>query len=130
MIIHEATSFGSETKKHTPVWVLRPILFSKLGSLDPFFSQLVLNMTSDDYTDHIRSLISDDQTFNQSYYGAQWAVDEATSMGTAHVSVIAPDGSAVSVTSTINLQYVLSEPFSLQTQTVKTRRFYVQRVLV
>ncbi len=61
-------------------------------------------MTSDAYTAHIRAQIDDARTFNESHYGAQWAPPGATvGAGTAHESVIAPDGSAVSVTSTINL---------------------------
>lgn len=53
----------------------------------------------DGFADHIRSLISSDKTHDLQYYNITPYLD---SMGTTHVSVLAEDGSAVSVTSTIN----------------------------
>ncbi|XP_043255002.1 glutathione hydrolase 1 proenzyme-like isoform X1 [Colletes gigas] len=62
---------------------------------------LVANLTSIDYADAIRMKIKDDRTNNDPmYYGAVMSTPEDS--GTSHVSVLAPDGSAVSVTSTIN----------------------------
>ena len=47
--------------------------------------------------------ISDDHTVNNaSYYGADYYVP--SDKGTSHTSVLAPNGDAVAVTSTINLQ--------------------------
>uniref|UniRef100_A0A8C5CDD4 Glutathione hydrolase n=1 Tax=Gadus morhua TaxID=8049 RepID=A0A8C5CDD4_GADMO len=51
------------------------------------------------FADTIRDLISADRTHNDEYYNAQPLVDR---FGTTHVSVLADDGSVVSVTSTIN----------------------------
>ncbi|KAH8330016.1 hypothetical protein KR067_013255, partial [Drosophila pandora] len=49
----------------------------------------------------VRKLIQDDRTFeNMSYYGAKFAGME--DHGTGHIAVLAPNGDAVSVTSTIN----------------------------
>jgi gamma-glutamyltranspeptidase / glutathione hydrolase / leukotriene-C4 hydrolase len=60
------------------------------------------NLTSKDYALYIRSQIQDGVTFDDpAHYGAQTMPSE--NHGTAHVSVIASDGSAVSATSTINL---------------------------
>ncbi|XP_076657336.1 glutathione hydrolase 1 proenzyme [Halictus rubicundus] len=71
---------------------------------DPAFvsvDSLVANLTSTAYADSIRSKIKDNQTHsNPEYYGAVTVAPEDS--GTSHVSVLAPDGSAVSVTSTIN----------------------------
>ncbi|XP_076166612.1 glutathione hydrolase 1 proenzyme [Ptiloglossa arizonensis] len=73
---------------------------------DPDFSNgsvdaLVANLTSRDYADTIRKRIKDNVTNNNpEYYGAVTSTIEDS--GTSHVSVLAPDGSAVSVTSTIN----------------------------
>lgn len=71
---------------------------------DPHFediSSVLSNLTSDSYARLIRGKVNDHTTSNDPYdYGAVTAT--TTDAGTAHVSVLAPDGSAVSVTSTIN----------------------------
>ena len=49
------------------------------------------------------SLISDTSTNNTyEYYGAEFYMPD--DFGTAHLSIIGPNGDAISVTSTINLQ--------------------------
>ncbi|XP_047678951.1 glutathione hydrolase 1 proenzyme-like isoform X3 [Tachysurus fulvidraco] len=77
---------------------------TKLG--DPQYlniTDLILNMTSDYFADHIRSKITDKTTHPETYYGPEYFNPET--YGTTHVSVIAEDGSAVSVTSSINLHF-------------------------
>ncbi|KAM6984866.1 glutathione hydrolase 5 proenzyme [Aplochiton taeniatus] len=51
------------------------------------------------FVEGIRSLITRERTYNDSYYNLRPSSDR---FGTTHVSVLAEDGSAVSVTSTIN----------------------------
>ncbi|XP_067008802.2 scoloptoxin SSD14 [Anabrus simplex] len=72
---------------------------------DPQFvdiSSLVQNLTSPSYADLIRSSITDDKTFQDpSHYGS--VLYQPNDHGTAHISVLAPNGDAVSVTSTVNL---------------------------
>lgn len=66
-----------------------------------FADEVLANLTSDDYAEMIKGRIKDDRTSNDpEEYGAVTAT--IVDAGTAHVSVLAPDGSAVSVTSTIN----------------------------
>ncbi|KAF7389349.1 hypothetical protein HZH66_010486 [Vespula vulgaris] len=71
---------------------------------DPEFvdiERLLTNLTSNDYARIIKNEINDYETSNDpKHYGAVTAT--TMDSGTAHVSVLAPDGSAVSVTSTIN----------------------------
>jgi gamma-glutamyltranspeptidase / glutathione hydrolase / leukotriene-C4 hydrolase len=58
-------------------------------------------MTSSEYVNAIRSQIDDSKTYNDfDHYGALTANIE--DHGTAHISVIAPNGDAIAVTSTIN----------------------------
>ncbi|KAI0241003.1 Glutathione hydrolase 1 proenzyme [Lamellibrachia satsuma] len=77
---------------------------SQLGDEDFLdLSQLVANMTSDSYAANIRELIKDTMTQNVSYYGGSY--EGRTVPGTTHFNVLAQDGGAVSVTSTINTYF-------------------------
>ncbi|XP_049907018.1 gamma-glutamyltransferase 5a isoform X2 [Epinephelus moara] len=82
----EAFKFANGLKKHIR---------------DPRFSseEMARKFTEDSFAKHIQSLISSDKTHDPQYYNITPYLD---SMGTTHVSVLAEDGSAVSVTSTIN----------------------------
>lgn len=64
------------------------------------FQQLIANLTSNEYADAIRQLITDNTTHNISYYGPTF-YDRLTT-GTAHLSVVDAEGNAVAVTSTVN----------------------------
>ena len=60
------------------------------------------NLTSIDYINSIRSLINDELTNNTyEYYGAEFYQPE--DHGTSHMSILAPNGDAIAVTSTVNL---------------------------
>ncbi|XP_056624599.1 glutathione hydrolase 1 proenzyme-like isoform X1 [Triplophysa dalaica] len=74
---------------------------SELG--DPQFvkiTDIIENMTSDETARNIRSKIDDTTTKPDSYYGKD--ISPPYDSGTSHLSIIAEDGSAVSVTSSIN----------------------------
>ena len=58
-------------------------------------------MTSDSYAESIRARITDDTTHEVEYYEPEFEFVQDS--GTAHASILAADGSAVSITSTINL---------------------------
>ncbi|KAK2163380.1 hypothetical protein NP493_1465g00000 [Ridgeia piscesae] len=74
---------------------------TRLGDEDFLnISQLVANLTDDDYAATIRNLINDTMTQDMSYYGG--SSDDRNVPGTAHLNVLAQDGGAVSITSTIN----------------------------
>ncbi|XP_064092975.1 scoloptoxin SSD14-like isoform X3 [Macrobrachium nipponense] len=78
---------------------------TELGDADfvDIFS-LAKNLTSDAYAADIHEQITDDRTFQDpSHYGAVTAVDD--NHGTAHFSLLSPEGDAVSVTSTVNLYF-------------------------
>lgn len=73
---------------------------TKLGDVE--MNATFLSQFNDlQYADHIRSLIWDNQTFNDhKHYGGEFA--NAEDHGTAQMSVLAENGDALSVTSTIN----------------------------
>lgn len=71
------------------------------------------------FADEIRSKIQDNKTYQDyKHYGANFSVPE--DHGTIHISVIAPNGDAVAVTSSINTLYdctFLLSRFSLTRKT-------------
>ncbi|KAL2099969.1 hypothetical protein ACEWY4_004363 [Coilia grayii] len=70
---------------------------------DPEFSDIdVSHLEREDFAATIRSRISSNRTHDMSYYNVKPSSDR---LGTTHVSVIAEDGTAVSVTSTINQMF-------------------------
>ncbi|XP_045115209.1 scoloptoxin SSD14-like isoform X2 [Portunus trituberculatus] len=67
-------------------------------------TELAKNLTSDVFAKNIQSQITDNRTFQDpEHYGAVTAIKE--DHGTAHFSLLAPNGDAVSVTSTVNLYF-------------------------
>lgn len=79
---------------------------SELG--DPDFVEgvdaLVKNLTSLEYAREVRKKIDDTRTHNDlNYYSSHFMAPE--DHGTAHISVLAPNGDAISVTGTVN--YIL-----------------------
>ncbi len=65
--------------------------------------QLIEKLTSEEFGAETMRNITDDQTQSIDYYNPMF--DAESDAGTAHLSVLAPDGGAVSITSTINLWY-------------------------
>ena len=64
------------------------------------------NLTSDEYGEEIRQQIDDNVTHDFSYYGPTFDVQQ--NAGTAHMNILAPNGAAVSLTTSLNTQYVIS----------------------
>lgn len=82
---------------------------SYLGDpFDPLFTEdiqdLVTKLTSQSYAFETSLKINDSWTFNDPFhYGANFSLPE--DHGTTHLSILAPNGDAVAVTSTINRRF-------------------------
>ena len=77
------------------------IIFAIKAFLKTCF-QLTAKLVSKKYAEEIRKKINDNKTYNVSYYEPMF--DQPEDHGTSQISVLAADGSAVSVTTTIDLQ--------------------------
>jgi gamma-glutamyltranspeptidase/glutathione hydrolase/leukotriene-C4 hydrolase len=62
-------------------------------------TKVIRNLRDRNFIDNIREKIVDFKTFPTSYYGMPHDRDNH---GTAHISVLGPEGDAVALTSTIN----------------------------
>lgn len=75
---------------------------TKIG--DPAFinvTELYKNITSSAYADEIRQKIDDRKAYTDPiHYGAE--DQSANDRGTSHISILAPNGDAIAVTSSIN----------------------------
>lgn len=72
---------------------------------DPMFEpdvvQLARNLTDPQYAKQYRTRIDDERTFNETeHYGLRF--ERTDDHGTVHISVLAPNGDAVAITSTLN----------------------------
>lgn len=77
---------------------MQPLIYHEIPVLC-FNIQQALAATKEEFAQKIRGMIHDNRTYDAQYYNVTPSLD---SMGTTHVSVLAEDGMAVSVTSTIN----------------------------
>lgn len=78
---------------------------TNLGDIhfEPQVAKIYEQLISPAFADEIRELIKDDHTFtDMAYYGANFTNVE--DHGTANLVVLAPNGDAISITSTINSQ--------------------------
>ncbi|KAM7347466.1 uncharacterized protein ACRADG_007032 [Cochliomyia hominivorax] len=81
--------------------------FVKRWQYDSEVKYEILNdLFSDDYIQNLTYLIKDLKTFNSpDYYGAPAKLSSTHDYGTAQISVLAPNGDAVSATSSINFYF-------------------------
>lgn len=101
--------FKHDTLSYHRIMEAFKIAFGRRSDLaDPDFAEgvkeLVQNLTSYEFAQEMRKKIDDEKTSNDiSFYGGNFGAPE--DHGTAHISVLAPNGDAISITGTIN--YVL-----------------------
>jgi len=90
----EACKFGFAKRTEMGDW--------RYGPIRDQVVDLVTNLTSQDWVEHIKTSIDDTRTYlDAEHYGAESSLHE--DHGTCHHSVLSPDGDAVSVTASVNL---------------------------
>lgn len=63
--------------------------------------EVMTNLTNQQYADEIKKLINDERTSDDvEYYGAKY--ENQIDQGTAHLSILMPNGDAIAATATIN----------------------------
>ncbi|CAL1536406.1 unnamed protein product [Lymnaea stagnalis] len=103
---HISTEKAKTLTYHRFIETLKFAYAKRTGLGDDRFiniTELIRNLTSKDYADAIRQQISDNTTHDYLFYGPTFYSQNTTS--TSHLSVLDQDGSAVSVTSTINARF-------------------------
>ena len=64
-------------------------------------------MLDPDFAQEIRSKIEDTRTYQDyEHYGANFSLPD--DHGTAHINIVAPNGDAISLTTTINSMYTIN----------------------
>lgn len=95
---HDALSYHRITEAFKFAYAKRSLLGDEPSDE---IKEMMRNLTSVDYANEIRQLINDERTSQDfSYYGAKFENQE--DHGTAHISILMPNGDAVAATATIN----------------------------
>lgn len=95
---HDALSYHLITEAFKFAYAKRSVLGDEPSDR---IKEMVKNLTSSEYSDYIRNEINEECTSNDlKYYGANF--DNQEDHGTAHISILAPNGDAIAVTGTIN----------------------------
>lgn len=95
---HDALSYHRITEAFKFAYGKRSVLGDEPSDK---IKEMVRNLTNTEYSDYIRDQVNDEYTSEDfGFYGANFANKE--DHGTAHMSILAPNGDAIAVTGTIN----------------------------
>ncbi|XP_046595489.1 glutathione hydrolase 1 proenzyme isoform X1 [Neodiprion lecontei] len=131
-----ATPQATLTTHHRIIEAFKYAYALRTELADPTYvdlSTLLHNLTSRNFADEVRRRINDHRTSNDPRHYGEHAPGNNGDHGTAHVAILAPDGDAVSVTSSVNLYFgsgVVSERTGILTSSsmddfgVSSRRSY------
>lgn len=99
---HDALSYHRITEAFKFAYAKRSILGDEPSDE---IKEMMKNLTSVDYANEIRQIISDERTSEDiKFYGAKYV--NQPDQGTAHISILMPNGDAVAATATINYKFV------------------------
>lgn len=95
---HDALSYHRITEAFKFAYAKRSLLGDEPSDE---IKEMMANLTSLEYAEEVRKLINDERTSEDfSYYGAKY--ENREDHGTAHISILMPNGDAVAATATIN----------------------------
>lgn len=99
---HDALSYHRITEVFKFAYAKRSLLGDE-PSVE--IREMMKNLTSMDYANDIKKLINDEKTSEDfEYYGAKF--ENQADHGTAHISILMPNGDAIAATATINYKFV------------------------
>lgn len=99
---HDALSYHRITEAFKFAYAKRSLLGDEPSNE---IQEMMRNLTSMEYANEIKNLINDEKTFEDfEYYGAKY--ENRADHGTAHISILMPNGDAIAATATINYKLV------------------------
>ncbi|RXH81477.1 hypothetical protein DVH24_034898 [Malus domestica] len=103
------SQYGNAFGVPDPLWIhreiesLKHVFAVRMNLGDPEFvnvTKVLADMLSPKFAKELKKTIYDNMTFDPSHYGGRWS--QINDHGTSHLSIVDPQGNAVSMTSTVN----------------------------
>ncbi|XP_050148781.1 putative inactive glutathione hydrolase 4 [Malus sylvestris] len=108
-MINILSQYGNASGVSDPLWThweiesLKHAFAVRMNLGDPEFvnvTRVLADMLSPEFAEELKESIYDNMTFDPSHYGGRWR--QINDHGTSHLSVIDPQGNAISMTGTVN----------------------------
>ncbi|CAN6716955.1 unnamed protein product [Malus baccata var. baccata] len=109
LMLNILSQYGNASGVPDPLWIhreiesLKHVFAVRMNLGDPEFvnvTKVLADMLSPKFAKELKKTIYDNMTFDPSHYGGRWS--QINDHGTSHLSIVDPQGNAVSMTSTVN----------------------------
>ncbi|KAM2466706.1 hypothetical protein COP2_008879 [Malus domestica] len=109
LMLNILSQYGNAFGVPDPLWIhreiesLKHVFAVRMNLGDPEFvnvTKVLADMLSPKFAKELKKTIYDNMTFDPSHYGGRWS--QINDHGTSHLSIVDPQGNAVSMTSTVN----------------------------
>lgn len=109
LMLNILSQYGNASGVPDPLWIhreiesLKHVFAVRMNLGDPEFvnvTKVLADMLSPEFAEQMKKTIYDNMTFDPSHYGGRWS--QINDHGTSHLSIVDPQGNAVSMTTTVN----------------------------
>ncbi|XP_068342113.1 glutathione hydrolase 1-like isoform X2 [Pyrus communis] len=109
LMLNILSQYGNASGVPDPLWIhreiesLKHVFAVRMNLGDPEFvnvTKVQADMLSPEFAEQMKKTIYDNMTFDPSHYGGRWS--QINDHGTSHLSIVDPQGNAVSMTTTVN----------------------------